>query len=291
MSGFRIRKAKGGVCMGGTGIQKLHFFYLFPLINFTLRSISEKFKLYLVFRKIIEFIMADRVYRSELPQFKNLIGEFINGYIEHFDDTLPFKVHHVEHYPEAILEFGLLTNVSTLSSERTLQLFTRSIESSRNSKNLPLSIAKSFTFNIESLFNLEVISEVNFSDIPANYTSLFPENVNKSLRFKELRSITIENTKLDKNCFYLFRMRAIGTGLPVFIKILKIFWSDNRPIIIGQIYSSRCYVEKYQVYGILITDKIGFITVGQILHHKPLYVYTYQNHLFAMKSFYISSKQ
>lgn len=120
MSGFKIRKVNGEVIMGGTGIQKLHFFYLFPLINRTVRSNSELFGLYKKFRKIVEFIFADKVIKNELESFKELINSFITGYITHFNDTFPFKVHHLEHYPQAILEFGILANVSTLSSERTL---------------------------------------------------------------------------------------------------------------------------------------------------------------------------
>lgn len=150
MSGFKIKKVQGAVKMGGTGIQKLHFFQLFSLLNFTLSSNSNEFHLYIIFRKIVEFVLSDKIYKSELTPFNELIQKFIKGYILLFDDTLPFKVHHIEHYPKAILDFGLLINVSTLSSERTLQLLTRSIESSRNSLNLPLSIARSFHFKIES---------------------------------------------------------------------------------------------------------------------------------------------
>lgn len=256
MSGFRIRKIGGDVSMGGTGIQKLHFYYLFPLLNFTIKSSSQEFDLYDIFRKIIEFILADKVLRSELTSFKELIGRFINGYIQLFDDTVTFKIHHLEHYPDAILEFGILANVSTLSSERTLQLLTRSVESSRNSLNLPVSIARAFSFKIESLFNMETITQINFSRIPSNHANLFKNIASQPQIFTILRSITCENKKVDKNCFYLVKICARDTNLPVFVKVLEIYYTKNQPYIIGQMYLARSYERKYHAYSAQMTDKL-----------------------------------
>lgn len=249
-----------------------------------MRSNSREFKIYIVLRKIIEFVLADKVYKCELKPFKELIERFINGYIQLFDDTLPFKVHHLEHYPDAILEFGLLSNVSTLSSERTLQLLTRSIESSRNSMNLPLSIAKAFTFKIESLFNLEVISEI--SKIPSNYEQFF-NNLNSDQRISDLRSITIENTKIDKSELYLIKVADEKFNLPVFIKILKIYYTNNKPIIIGRIVVARSFIFKYHAYGIQYTEEIVKININQILHHKSLCCYTYRGQYFAIRNFHV----
>lgn len=113
-----------------------------------------------------------------------------------------------------------------------------------------------------------------------------------SQTFKELRSITIENTKVDVNSLYLFKMNNRETNLPVFLKILRIYYFNDRhlPMIIGKLYLARSFVEKYYAYGVQETNEIGAINgTSKLLHHKPLCMYTYRNQTFVLRDFHVSS--
>lgn len=291
MSSFKIRKYRKDVLIGGTGIQKLHFFYLFSLLNFTVPTSSEEFKIYNLFRKIVDFIFTDKVYKAEIPAFRESISRFIHGYIRTFGQfekhSIPFKIHHLEHYPDLILEFGILSNVSTLSSERTLQLLSRAVEGSRNCLNLPLSIAKSFNFKIESLFNLEIISELMFSQVPKTYHQYFPPSTDHQSKILDLSSITIENTRIVKSGLYLVKMCDNNTKLPVFMKVLKLYYFNNQPVIIGRIVLARTFTKRYLAYGIHETNQEYKFQPNQIIFHKPLYWYKYKDNLFVMKTFHV----
>lgn len=103
MSSFKIYKSKGQILFHGTGIQKLNFVILFSLLNTYFKKDSKEFEIYSQFKKILVFVQSPRFDRRELPKFDILVDSFIKNFIICFpNDTMTFKVHHIEHYKKEI---------------------------------------------------------------------------------------------------------------------------------------------------------------------------------------------
>lgn len=86
-------------------------------------------------------------------------------------------------------------------------------------------------------------------------------------------------------------MQNRETGLPVFIKVLRIYLKqdNNPPIIIGKIYLAKNFIDKYHAYAVQETESIGaLVGINRILYHKPLSIYTYRNQLFIIREFHIN---
>lgn len=111
-------------------------------------------------------------------------------------------------------------------------------------------------------------------------------NIDNAQILKRLRSITVENRKVDKGGMYLVNLVGCKTQKPVFVKVLCIYYSD-RPYIIAKMFLARSFEMKYHAYGTFETDKINILTMNQIIHHKPLCNFTYRDQLFVLRNFHV----
>lgn len=104
--------------------------------------------------------------KSDLVFLEKLVNKFLIVFKKVFPgETITFKMHHLLHYSSLILQFGNLKLCSTLRYERVHQKISRSLEGSRNRKNLAKSIAKRFTFDPEASLNDDTLKNLKKNQI------------------------------------------------------------------------------------------------------------------------------
>lgn len=102
-------------CISGTGIQKYDFFIIFSIICNYISKTSNLWKLYLQLRFIINTCLSDYIMRIDLDEFEYECNKFTRWFSQLFkNQNTPFKVHHIDHYSDAIKNFGPLYLLSTL---------------------------------------------------------------------------------------------------------------------------------------------------------------------------------
>lgn len=295
LSSFKLFKSEGKLALKGTGIQKLNFFFLFSIVSdkFADHPQSNEFKLYFLLRKIINFCLADEVYREDLIHLKSLSGKFIDLFIETYrEESVVFKMHYLEHYDEIIEEFSLLMLSSTLVYERVNQKVIRSTEGSRNYVDLALQMFNNFTFKVEDYFKLDVLQEhQNLNQVEDIYRSFISRSTNEPIqRIQECQLIIYENMKVKLLNFYMIGHTNNENNFPVFICVQKIFFINNSiPIIIGRLYAACEYSMTHLIYKFKrMRDVIG-IHPNQIIYHKKMLTFNSNENSFIVDNFYVKN--
>lgn len=125
---------------------------LFAITDKSNKFKNDQFDCYYLFRNIVDLGLI--IFKKAFPS-----------------ETITFKMHHVLHY--SILLFDNLTLCRTLRYERVHQKVNRSLEGSRNRKNLPKSIAKQYTFSPEAAPNSRLVGFTSERDNSKNVLKNF----------------------------------------------------------------------------------------------------------------------
>lgn len=297
LSSFKVFKSQGNVKLKGTGIQKLTFFILFSKVSdlFVNDQQPNHFHLYALLRKIINFCLADEIYREDLSHLKDLSSKFIDLFINTFaNESVVFKMHYLEHYDEVITEFSLPMLSSTLVYERVNQKVIRSTEGSRNYIDIALQMFNNFSFKVEDYFKLSVLEE--FRELN-RLDSIYIEFINKQLRnnervelIQDCDLLVYDNMKVKLGNFYLLQYSNPSNNMPVFIQVLKLFYLNNRiPIIAGRLHAATEYYEPQMIYKFKRLRDVISIHPNQILHHKKMICFKTNEENFVIDNFYVKN--
>ena len=289
---FRISVGKGSkIKLNGTGMQKYEFFTIFFLIDQQVPRSSKRFEAYFLLRAIVDFCNSPRILRSDLPIFERLVRKFLVVFKQAFpEETITYKLHHMLHYSTLVLEFGPLVFCSTLRYERVHQKVLRSIEGSRNTKNVQYSIVSNFELDL-NLINSKVVERrlSNLSEISEIYLgtiNLF--HFNSITDILELKSLTIDSQQVQKGRFYLYREQRDGSSLPVFIQVQKIYLINNQPFLFGRLFKAISFKMELVSFEIQRSHELISFNIGDLKHHEDLLMFnTSEDQKFIIKTFHI----
>lgn len=266
----------------------MNFFLYYPFYNTKYNTNDSVYKQYLLMRKIVNFIMAKEIHVYDIDQFNNDVKELIKL---NFENGLSYylKVHHLTHYSELMLQFGPLSNYSTLRFERYHQQGKRSVRNSESKINLAYQISKAYIKKIESydsdnnivLINLK--SSCILSEIDKNYLSYIDLNTDCIL----YESIYCDRVKYKINNVYLLKYKDDSSQrYPIFFYIDYIIEQNNRIKILGRPLQTLTFDRSKYRYTVKFINRYLLLD-SNFQHYKSLNLFKENNYYYVSKTFYI----
>lgn len=266
----------------GTGVQKLLFFYYFPIFFNSISKTSNEWKLYLALRVIINFSLSPSLYEQDIDLFNRKCIEFCY-YFTFFFGRATFKVHHLIHYANAIRNFGPLFYYSTLRYERVHQFLKRLVRSSKNFITLPKQIAYMWTaLNCISIKETSPEAEEDIYELyePVDFNDYVPEHlltfINSQQSFKLLNSFNINDIIIEPNQIFLYEYKiSTDNPLPQFIKIIYLLkQGDSEVKVIGHKLNSTRYLNGLDCFNVVENTYVEEINVFNFKYHQSLKIFS-----------------
>lgn len=137
-----------------TATQSLNFFIFFSLIiGDKVNPENIHWKVYLSFRKILDIVLMNSVFKSDVRKIPLLVHECLSLYKRTYNCTLKPKLHHLLHYENVLDQIGPLVKVWAMRNEGKHRQHKRYSNVTFNRKNLPLSLCrKDFTLCLSSFY-------------------------------------------------------------------------------------------------------------------------------------------
>lgn len=200
----------------------------------------------------------------------------------------------MQHYSELIIEFGNLIFSSTLWYERVHQKVQRSIEGSRNKRNVAFSIANAFFFDPEIGFKKEKIDKHlikkfnSLNEIDEQFKDQLERfGVSNNAVVYEVKQIKIDNQKFIKNRYYLYRYKHDNMVYPIFIKLIKIYLVEEEAFMFALTYKGINFDKKSLSYEIQPINDLIKININDLDYYKELLAFTSNSKLRILKDFHI----
>lgn len=211
-----------------------------------------------------------------------------------FTGNTPFKVHNIDHYPEATEEFGCLFYYSTIRYERVHQLIKRFVQSSNNNTSLPQQIC--YKWVVVNLINLNQKATVEKSDDiyeiyeSSDYGNDVPDNfarfIDRDRNCTALNSFNLNGSLIKINEIYLYKRYSISSNpFPIFVRILGILKQDDSVKIVGKHIFCIKYHERVQAFEVIEREEISL--VDRIEWHKSINVISANGSYLIIQNFYV----
>lgn len=284
-----------------TGMQQLELFFLLPFYDSENRidRNSNDFQFYIFLRIIMAYIYADKVDRTKLDQFDQLVKSFFTFFKENILElkknkkskkkqdklhTITFKLHHLIHYSDFMRNKGAMYKYSTLRFERVHQLLKKFYSSSHCRVNIPLQLAKKYLeFKNNSI--LQEDSDNN-SDFQLIYVNYLKETYHQFfIHFDNLfktKKIKIKNLVLSIDSYFLVQNDPIKL-----IKIKKIYQQDNKTTLICKVYEQENFENNLVSYKLKKNNNLVSYNPLQIISHKNVTLQKINNIYYLPLSFYL----
>lgn len=175
--------------------------FFFSILDTKIQRHSDDWKLYLLFRKIVNIVFSFKIVKSDLDQMHLDICEFINTFKRLFPgETVKYKMHHMTHYKKLILKLGPLSLLSTLRFERLHQVAKGYLETSKNRKNLPYSFMNNYVLSLS----------IDSKEFEEEKEVIFKEDINDLIEENY-----IEFVKLDQDLYAYSSSILIDTEIKI----------------------------------------------------------------------------
>lgn len=283
----------------GTGAEKFDFFINFSVLANSINKKSNLWNLYLLLRKILNFVLSDEVLKNDLDEFKSECRQFNTQFSKLFIGRTPFKVHHVDHYGDATENFGCLFHYSTVRYEREHQLMKKFVQSSLNYTSLPQQIC--YKWVVVNLIDLNE-SENDYSEtkediyeifeVPFIYNNEIPSYLMQFINTTE-NLITLNSTDLNGNevnvgNVYLYkRFRDADNPLPEFVKIIEIFKQNNEIKVIGRLIFACSYHSDIMAFEVIEGQQDEIFVIRKVEWYKSINVIKTSTKYIILQNFYI----
>lgn len=265
---------------------------MFPLFDKKINRYCEDWKLYLLLRRIVEFAYSFKVKRIDLDQFHSDILNFLEMYSKSSTfsgQTFTYKLHHLTHYKQSFERYGPLIYLATLRFERVHQKLKNFVRSSKNRKNVPLSMAKAYINHLatqkDERNEIELENdrerELEFDEVKINVESECLKFLDNK-KTKLLNRCLVENTELQIGNVYFWK---VVDDFPLFLFIHRMFKQEGRLIILCKLIKTRSFDLNNWTYEVEMLDDL--IEFKFKIFFKPLIFYLSDRQYHVVKSFYI----
>ncbi|XP_055541099.1 uncharacterized protein LOC129727355 [Wyeomyia smithii] len=178
-----------------------------PMMIGDLIQIGDKtWKYFLKLRKLVGFVYKPSYSKEEINELKNMIYHHHKMFMDIFGKTLKPKMHHLLHYPTAIVRNGPLKSTDGRRGESKNREIKQYARVNFNRKQLSLSIVKKEIYK-SSYYSFLKYTEHHFSLIKSKYVYIHQLNLNTTMFSRnELcetsTSGTFDDLKINtKTCF------------------------------------------------------------------------------------------
>lgn len=158
-------------------VQMLNLILALPgLIGELVPRYDKMWKTFLLLREITLFLMAETIQKDSIPYLREVIADFLQNYVEHFNHHLTPKFHMLTHYPMIITKVGPVRHFSALRLEGKHRILKKLAVTSNNFKNICLTLSKrhQIAFAYRCLTNRGL-----FNDLVEDFGRSVPTTVGK----------------------------------------------------------------------------------------------------------------
>lgn len=235
----------------------------------------------LILKDIVDIVLSPVISIDYISYLSDLLNEHHNLFKEIFKDAkLKPKHHFLVHYPKLILEFGPLVHLWCMRFEAKHLYFKRVAQISKNTKNLPLTLAQRHQ-QLQCIYNSKQERILGKGVVVTN-----AKPIDKNLYSAEINTILESHGDFFVTQKVLILGTAYKPGMcivvnfkndePVFGKIVLILCKGPKILFVCNIYNS-CTVFHIRGYKLEKCDEIKILSPEEMLYHYPLSVYKYRN--------------
>lgn len=278
----------------GTGAQKYDLLMHFSIVCKTIDRNLEIWKLHLLLKRILNFVLSPEVLKDDLTEFEAECRLFNLQFSRLFTDRTPFKVHNIDHYSQATENFGCLFYFSTMRYERVHQLMKRFVHSSNNTS-LPQQICyKWVVVNLirqeqpadddDDIFEIYEPNSVSYQNGDLSPTII--NYIDQSRECMVLKTTRLNDVLIEQGEIYLYkRCDASPTNpLPVFVRIVAIV-KQSQVKVLGKFIGCNKYFDRIQAFE--VGNESDLQEIDKVEWYKPIKVIKTRNCLLIIKNFYI----
>ncbi|KAG8200625.1 hypothetical protein JTE90_022247 [Oedothorax gibbosus] len=271
--------------IGGTSSMTQTLIRLLPLIVGDLIPEDGSCKcwsLFLSLKQITEIALAPKLTMNMVSYLKYLVDMHLSQFKEIFpQENLKPKHHFIEHYYEAILNYGPLINCWCMRFEAKHQYFKNVAKRSRNFTDVIKSVAEK-----HSLLMAYYLSEENFFNAEmyvGNSSFVLHSQINKSISdelykctgeskegYSRTKSVVWRGISYSEN--QVLCVNDVITSNPIFVEINSI-WIENKKVYFWCQHYIPIYNGHLHIYELDSTDQHSLIPIENLLDYYPLNVY------------------
>lgn len=267
---------------------------MFSILCRSIKRESNIWKLHILLRKIINFVLSPEVVKDDLTEFESDCRLFNHQFSRLFSGNTPFKVHNIDHYAEATEDFGCLFYYSTMRYERVHQLMKKFVQSSQNYTSLPQQIC--YKWVVVNLIKFNENRQEKQDDILEIYDNNSYENGDLPERFLQfidqsreciaLKSFMLNGTLIEDKNIYLYKRynSTPPNHFPIFVRIVAILKQAETKILARFITCSK-YYERIQAFEVHENQDLRII--DKVEWHKSIKVINASNSYLILQNFYV----
>jgi hypothetical protein len=278
--------------VGGNASRNWTLLRMLPIIMYGL--IPEDFlpwQILLLLKQITQIAFSPKLHKSSLSKLKSLLDMHRKLYVQIFpNEPCTFKLHFIEHYVEAIENYGPLTECWTMRFEAKHQYIKSIVKRSHNFinpwKHIAMKTALMLHFNLSSehFFNIDncsSVTEKNLEDLELNlrhhisnrnpkittintYTNIEYNGV----VYKEKSAVFLKDDGVNNILFGLINsIMNINGKIHLWVEIVRAFYNIN-----------------YDIYELDSSKRFTLIEIDKLTSHQCIVPYLINNlRLISMK--------
>lgn len=267
--------------VSGKAVEKWCLFRLLPLYIGNL--VSEDYavwKLYLLCRRICDYVMAPVVNKNDLPMLEILISHH-HQQLAALEAHFTPKVHYLIHYPRLMMLFGSLRPLWSMRFESNHQYFKNMARRVRNFQNITYTLAERYqrrkcceqagTNCLGSSYKFpESLKVLSVRKLPKPVTDALCRKFSmpRDVQCRSAKWLTYDGCKLFLNG--LLALQSTLNDLPLFVRICYILEYLGLWIVCGRLVVCDSFLEHYHAYSIKETEEWIAITPNEAVTHHPV---------------------
>ncbi|XP_047139727.1 uncharacterized protein LOC105845782 isoform X2 [Hydra vulgaris] len=249
----------------GSASEKFSLFYFLTFLIGDRVPINNKhWKLYLLLRDIVDYLMCYKISRTVLSYLQLLVESFVQTFVELYPGKLTPKLHFLLHYPRLIADYGPLRYLWCMRFEAKHQYFKKLAGAVRNFKNIAYILAKRHQLHqcweFEASSFLKEITEssgecsIYFNNIPECHRSKIicffeVSNFSDSEVLWKCNKLTIDSVK-----YKIYDVVLVGSlhgeDIPLFFKIMYIYKLKESWFFIGKVLICEQFSVHLHAYSV-----------------------------------------
>nr|XP_047127651.1 uncharacterized protein LOC124808544 [Hydra vulgaris] len=249
----------------GSASEKFSLFYFLTFLIGDRVPINNKhWKLYLLLRDIVDYLMCYKISRTVLSYLQLLVESFVQTFVKLYPGKLTPKLHFLLHYPRLIADYGPLRYLWCMRFEAKHQYFKKLAGAVRNFKNIAYILAKRHQLHqcweFEASSFLKEITEssgecsIYFNNLPECHRSkiiIFFEvsNFSDSEVLWKCNKLTIDSVN-----YKIYDVVLVGSlhgeDIPLFLKIMYIYKLKESWFFIGKVLICEQFSVHLHAYSV-----------------------------------------
>ncbi|XP_065672066.1 uncharacterized protein LOC105845782 isoform X1 [Hydra vulgaris] len=253
-----------GNIVGSASEKFILFYFLTYLIGDRVPINNKHWKLYLLLRDIVDYLMCYKISRTIFSYLQLLVESFVQTFVEIFPGKLTPKLHFLLHYPRLIKDYGPLRYLWCMCFEAKHQYFKKLAGAVKNFRNIAYILAK--CHQLHQCWELEASNFLKETTESSGECSIYFNNLSECHRSKIICFFEVSNFSdseilwkcniltIDYVKYKIYDVVLVGTlhgeNIPLFFRIIYIYKLRESWFFIGKVLICEQFSEHLHAYSV-----------------------------------------